>query len=337
MNIIAVILHYRDLAATRACLASLGRIASPPFSIVLIDNGSGDGSGEALREWVASGNAAIGRPDWPAPKKLPLDGLPPGVTPACSPGGRIQFLASAANLGFAGGNNLGMRLAAGADHFWLLNADTVVTRESLSALLRAAGSLERVGAVQSLLYQAGRRRRVDSSGQRITAAGVRNDTLPPPRGSRGAAGIPVFGACAASVLYDATALREVGLFDEEFFIICEDVDLSFRLRLAGYRILLSPKSIVFHKVGITTAGFRGDPVKIYYGYRNEWLVALRYLSWRHLLSPRALYHALQAAAAGRRIGQRFLPLVVRNLPEAFRRVGEKRALRGVWGGKGPRS
>jgi hypothetical protein len=334
MNIVAVVLHYRDLPGTLACIASLGRIASPPFGVLLIDNGSGDGSGEALRELVAGGRARVGRPGWPAPLRIPVEGLPPGVSSARSPCGSVSLLSSPANLGFAGGNNLGIRLAAaaGADHVWLLNADTVVTRGALSALVRVAGSAEGVGAVQSLLLRWGSRREIDASGQRITAAGVRNDTTPPPRGADAGRGIPVFGACAASALYDVAALREVGLFDEEFFIICEDVDLSFRLRLAGYRILLSPRSIVFHKVGITTAGRRDDPVKVYYGYRNEWVVALRYLPLWRLLAPRAVYHALRAAAAGRRIGKRFLPFVLRNVPEAFRRAGEKRALRRTWGG-----
>jgi len=332
MNICVVILHYRDLPGTQACLTSLERIASPPFTILLIDNGSGNGSGEVLREWVTGGRTRIGRPDWPAPERLPLDSLPPGVSSRSSPCGRIHFLVSPMNLGFAGGNNLGIRIAegGGADYVWLLNSDTVVTKEALSSLVRTARTRERVGAVQSLLLKWGNRRMVDASGQKITADGIRNDTSPPPPRADPERGIPVFGACAASALYDVAALKEVGPFDEEFFIICEDVDLSIRLRLSGYEILLSPKSIVFHKVGITTAAFQDDPVKFYYGYRNEWVVALRYLSWRHLLSPRAFLHALQAASAGRRIGKRFLPFVLRNVPEAFRNVGKKRMLRKRW-------
>lgn len=332
MNIFVAILHYRDLPSTQACLASLERIASPPFTILLIDNGSGDGSGEVLREWIAGGRPRIGRPDWPAPEHLPLDSLPPDVSSCSSPCGRIHFLVSPTNLGFAGGNNLGVRLASGggADYIWLLNNDTAVTKEALSSLVQTAGATERVGAVQSLLLRWGSLRRIDSSGQKITAEGVRNDASRHLRGADVEQGIPIFGACAASALYDVHALRDVGPFDEEFFIICEDVDLSFRLRLSGYEILLSPKSVVYHKVGITTAAFRDDPVKFYYGYRNEWVVALRYLSWRHLFSPRALFHALQSASAGRRIGKRFLPFVLRNVPEAFRRVGEKRMLRKRW-------
>ena len=193
MNIVVVILHYRDIVATRACLASLGRIASPPFSVILIDNGSGDGSGEALREWVASGRARIGRPDWPAPRSPALEALPVDLSSCLSPCGRILFLSSPVNRGFAGGNNLGLRLAADADYLWLLNADTVVTRESLSWLVRVAGSTERVGAVQSLLARWGSRRSIDASGQKITAAGVRNDTAHPPRGATAENGIPVFG------------------------------------------------------------------------------------------------------------------------------------------------
>ena len=335
MNICVVILHFRDLPGTEACLASLERIASLPFTILLIDNGSGDGSGEVLRERVAGGRTRIGRPGWPSPDRLPLDGLPPGVFPSRSPCGRVFFLSSTVNLGFAGGNNLGIRIAegGGADYVWLLNSDTVVTKEAHSSLVRTARAGVRVGAVQSLLLKWRNRRMVDASGQMITADGIRNDSSPPPRSADPEWGIPVFGACAASVLYDVSALRDVGPFDEEFFIICEDVDLSIRLRLSGYEILLSPKSVVFHKVGITTAAFQDDPVKFYYGYRNEWVVALRYLSWRHLLSPRALFHALKAASAGRRIGKRFLPFVLRNVPEAFRNLGKKRMLRKRWAGR----
>ena len=240
MNIFVVILHYRDLPSTQACLASLERIASPPFTILLIDNGSGDNSGEVLREWVTSGGPWIGRPDWPAPEHLPLDSLPPGVSSCCSPCRRIHFLVPPVNLGFAGGNNLGIRLAigGGADYIWLLNSDTAVTKEALSSLVQTAGVMERVGAVQSLLLRRGNLHLIDSSGQKITAEGVRNDTSRPPRKADAEQGIPIFGACAASALYDVAALRDVGLFDEEFFIICEDVDLSFRLRLAGYQIRL---------------------------------------------------------------------------------------------------
>lgn len=332
MNIWVVILHYRDLPGTQACLASLERITSPPFTVLLIDNGSGNVSGEVLRELVTGGRLRIGRPDWPAPGHLPPDGLPPGVSSCRSPCEKVHYIVSPVNLGFAGGNNLGIRLAisGGADYIWLLNSDTAVTKEALSSLVHTAGATEKVGAVQSLLLRWGSLRRIDSSGQKITSEGVRNDASRPPRESDTDRGIPIFGACAASALYDVSALRDVGLFDEEFFIICEDVDLSFRLRLSGYEILLSPKSIVFHKVGITTAAFRDNPVKFYHGYRNEWVVALRYLSWRHLLSPRAFFHALQAASAGRRIGKRFLPFVLRNIPEAFKRVGEKRMLRKRW-------
>lgn len=332
MRTFAVVLHYRRSWDTKACLASLARISSPPFSVLLIDNHSDDGSGDELREWIAGGGVRIGRDGWPK-ERLPTDNLPGGMTGTVSPCGRLLFLSSQENLGFAGGNNAGIRyaLSNGADHVWLLNSDTVVTRGALAALLRTARAHEPVGAVQSLLLKRGSRRRVDASGQRITREGVRNDTALPSRAGPWDEGIPVFGACAASALYGAKALRDVGAFDEEFFIICEDVDLSFRLRLSGYPVFLSPRSVVFHGAGITTPSFAENPVKFYYGYRNEWVVALRYLSARWFLSPRAILHAVQAAVAGRRIGKRFLPFVLRNVPEAFRRRGEKRDLRAKWG------
>jgi GT2 family glycosyltransferase len=80
----------------------------------------------------------------------------------------------------------------------------------------------------------------------------------------------VFGACAAAALYRKSMIDEIGFFDEDFFLIYEDVDLSFRAQLNGYRCLYVPDATAYHKASSTIV--RDSDISIYYGHRNlEWV------------------------------------------------------------------
>jgi GT2 family glycosyltransferase len=92
----------------------------------------------------------------------------------------------------------------------------------------------------------------------------------------------VFGACAAAALYRAEALEKAGLLDEEFFILLEDVDLCFKIRLAGYDIALVPEATIFHKRGISSQGTLSGEKK-YLLHRNIRALALRYWPAKYLL------------------------------------------------------
>jgi hypothetical protein len=80
----------------------------------------------------------------------------------------------------------------------------------------------------------------------------------------------IFGACAGAAIYRTNALKEVGLFDEDFFLINEDVDLSFRLQSRGYRCLFVPEAVVYHKA--SSSIIHDSEMSVYYGHRNlEWV------------------------------------------------------------------
>jgi GT2 family glycosyltransferase len=80
----------------------------------------------------------------------------------------------------------------------------------------------------------------------------------------------VFGSCAAAALYRTGMLRDVGLFDEDFYLLYEDVDLSFRAQLRGYKCLYVPNAIVVHKGSGSI--IRDSPLSVYFGHRNlEWV------------------------------------------------------------------
>jgi len=205
----------------------------------------------------------------------------------------VTVLENARNLGFAAGNNVGIRLALerGAEFVYLLNPDTEVDPSFLVEAIAVAQAEPRAGAVQSLLLLASERDRVNSAGNAIHFLGLGHVTRyrelassvsPEP--------VEIPSASGASVLYRAAALREVGLLDEDLFLYQEDMELCWRLRLGGYTAVLAPRSVVFHKYE-----FSRNPEKFYFLERNRALVLMKNLRLRNLL---LLAPALATAEVG---------------------------------------
>ncbi len=163
------------------------------------------------------------------------------------------------NLGFAGGVNVGIRYAMeqGAEHVALLNNDATVDREWLKTLVEAAEVEPDTGIVTGkILNKAGSQ--IDSTGEHYSNWG-----LPYPRG-RGEAvsgaydkDTFVFGASGGASLYRVKMLNQVGLFDEDFFAYYEDVDLSFRAQLAGWKVRYVPEALAYHQIGATSNKIKG--------------------------------------------------------------------------------
>jgi len=185
-----------------------------------------------------------------------------------------------ANLGFAGGNNAGIRLAleGGADFVYLLNPDTEVEPAFLPEAVAVAERFPRAGAVQSLLLLASEPGLVNTAGNEIHFLGFgycgsyRQPAEAVPPEAR-----EIAFASGASVLYRATALREVGFLDETLFLYHEDLDLGWRLRLAGWRNLVAPRSVVRHHYEFTRS-----PRKYYFMERNRYLVLMKNVRLRNL-------------------------------------------------------
>jgi GT2 family glycosyltransferase len=208
-----VILNFNGVRFLDPCLEALRKQeVEGGFEVLLVDNASTDDSVAHIRKYHP----------W------------------------VQLVESTVNLGFAGGNNLGIRKARGR-YLVLLNNDTKVRPGWLRALVAAADADDKVGAVGAKLLF------IDPPGT-IQNAGV----LMLDDGSGGDRGFrepdtgqydrreEVFGACGASVLYRREMLRDVGDFDETFFMYYEDTDLSWRMRLAGWKVLYEPAAVVDH-------------------------------------------------------------------------------------------
>ncbi|MBI3540514.1 MAG: glycosyltransferase family 2 protein [Candidatus Eisenbacteria bacterium] len=228
-----VILNWNGLADTRAALASLARCTAPAgWSVqrMVVDNGSTDGSAEALRREF---------PD-------------------------VDVVALGENRRFAGGNNrgLGRALAAGADAIMLLNNDTEADPALLARLVEAMERAPR-SAVAPLIDFFAPRDRIWYAGARLVPAlglaqhrGLRDVD----RGQhRDVAPTGYLTGCC--MLAPRAAWEEVGLLDERFFLYAEDSDWSLRARAAGWTLLFVPQAKLWHKVSASSGA--ASPWKIY--------------------------------------------------------------------------
>jgi GT2 family glycosyltransferase len=157
----------------------------------------------------------------------------------------VRIIRSERNLGFAGGSNLGIRLAHehAADYVWLLNNDATPERDALAAMLAIAEKDARIGAVGCVLLEEERGRPI-----RIFGGGAVSFWSGLPR--HHARAVPVDRVeylRGASVLLKRAALDAVGRLDEGFFLYWEDTDLSFRLRAAGWHLAVADGAIVHHR------------------------------------------------------------------------------------------
>jgi GT2 family glycosyltransferase len=307
-----VLLNWNSAADTLECLESVMRIDYPNYQVVVCENASSDDSVERIRAWATGhGRADSTREDLRHLMDAPrLDPTPfveidreiaeRGGTPEARDA-RVVLVHNGANLGFAGGNNVGMRYAiasrSGADEGFvcLLNNDTVVSRDWLSRLMASITSDETIGAAGAMLFEYYEPELVESAG-----GGVVHPWQGMPRGTtatrqkRGtSASIPrrldfLTGAC---MLMRASTLERVGLIDERFFLYCEDIELSLRIRRRGLRLALVADAEVWHKNGGSTRrqGARRD----YYMVRNSLLLVHKLYP---MLIPAAVVFSLYRCA-----------------------------------------
>ncbi len=228
-----LIVNYNGGAHLPRCLESLSRQTVRDFRVVVVDNGSSDGSADGI------------------------DGRYANVT----------LVRAGRNLGFAAGNNLALTHAGGAEWIALLNPDAFPEPEWLERMMLAAFAWPGFSFFGSRMLLADAPQLLDGTGDVYHASGMawrRDHGVPTERGAAEAG--EIFSPCAAAALYARAALDEAAGFDERYFCYHEDVDLAFRLRLLGHRCRFVPDAIVHHVSG-GIAGRRSD-FATYHGQRN---------------------------------------------------------------------
>jgi len=231
-----VIVNFNGVKVLSPCLNSLLLTDYPNFDIIVVDNGSSDDSVNVLEEFRKQSE------------------------------NRITVIKNSCNLGFAEANNIGVGSSSG-EYVAFLNNDTIVDENWLRALVNTLEINPSVGAVQSLLLK--NASVVDSVGAAMDIFGTASDIVVPfNKLSLSRSQNEIFSACAASMLIRRDLFRRVGGFDPKFFAYFEDADLSWRIRLNGYRIVLNVDSIVYHLRGTTSRKFRGN-VFDFHLYKNQ--------------------------------------------------------------------
>lgn len=186
-------------------------------------------------------------------------------TAADMPAG-AEIMQMETNTGFAGGNNIAARRSV-SPLIALLNPDAFPEPDWLARLVAAADAAPDAAAFGSTQVSAENPAEFDGLGDCYHVAGI------PWRGgygwpvSGGAQGGDAFSPCAAAALYRRSVWEKLGGFDERFFCYCEDVDLGFRIRLAGHRVVQVVEAVVHH-VGGASSGKRSD-FAVYHGTRNR--------------------------------------------------------------------
>lgn len=216
------------------------------WRLVLVDNGPGDGSLDECRRLMAEF----------------ADRLP-----------EVRTLEPGKNLGFTGGNNLAMKAALGEGraYVYLLNGDAAFEPGALSEAVRAAEADANIGAVQSLLVLQQDPDEINSQGNALHYLGFGYASgYHRRRGEAPAEVTDIAYPSGAGVLLRGRVLALVGLFDESFVAYHEDLDLGWRIWLAGYRCVLAPRSVVRHHYE-----FSRSIEKWFWMERNRWLVILR--------------------------------------------------------------
>ena len=193
---------------------------------------------------------------------------------------QVETLQLNANAGFAGGVNLGISHATeqGADYVALLNNDAVADKHWLKYLVRYLDKHPKAGIVTSkILDKTGQT--VDSTGEMYTTWGL---SYPRGRGEQARdkydQATEVFGASGAASLYRVKMLKQIGLFDKDFFAYYEDMDISFRAQLAGWKVGYQPKALVYHQIGATTG-------KIMDFTTYQTMKNLPWLIWKNVPAP----------------------------------------------------
>lgn len=242
-----VILNWNGRHYLQPCLDAVRAQTFTDFEIILVDNGSTDGSVEFLRQRY---------PD-------------------------VRLIVNQRNLGFAAGNNQAIR-ASRSKFVATLNNDTEVEPQWLEALVDTMESETQIGMCASKMIFAHRRDMINSSGICADRAGIAWDRNggQPDRPNQNIVR-PVFGPCAGAALYRRSMLDDVGLFDEDFFAYLEDVDLAWRGQLAGWQALYVPQARVYHYHSGTAQ--EGSPFKNRLLGRNKVWVILKNYPSPHLI------------------------------------------------------
>lgn len=289
-EISVIIVNWNGKHFLEICLDAMRRQSFRDFECLLVDNGSTDGSVEYVRH------------NFPEIRVVPLD----------------------TNVGFAAANNAGYAQCRG-ELIVLLNNDTEAHPNWLEEIHKASVKFISASSFACKMIYFDDRTRLDNCGFGLTSAGLTMDL------GRGQLDGPawseprkVFGACGGAAVYRRRMLDDVGLFDRDFFMTYEDVDLSFRGQLRGHECVFVPQAVVYHRYRATMAKYPAR--QAFFSQRNIEIVYLKNMPFGLILRslPHRLLYELGGAAYffKRRVGMAYIKAkleVLRTIPSILKK------------------
>ena len=248
-KVTTIILNWNGMRDTLECIESVRTLEYPDVRILVVDNGSTDGSPSIIR------------------KKFPS----------------VVLLENKKNLGFTGGNNLGMKkaLEMGTDYLWLLNNDTVLEKDTLKHLVTMSQDSPEVGLASPVIYYHDSPDRVQFCGSYIDWEGKRivkledGDSLPD-----GGVNVSLWGT---ALLIKRTVVERVGYLNEKYFAYHEDEEYCMRVAKAGFRCIVVPDARLLHKNSRST-GSNEAPMQVFLRSRNLFFLWMDILEGRERVS-----------------------------------------------------
>ena len=220
-KVAVVILNHNGWRDTVKCLESFAKQTYKNYQIVLIDNGSHDESVAELEKVLTK---------------------------------KIIFFKKSINHGFAGGVNIGINYAIKNkfDMVALLNNDTWTDKDWLKNLVNVLSNKPEIGIATGLLLDYDGKK-IDGAGDVFSKWGLPALRLNDEPKAKAPESEYVFGATGGASLYRTNIFSDIGLFDEKYFAYDEDIDISFRIQLAGYKIWYEKSAVAYHKHGATSS------------------------------------------------------------------------------------
>jgi GT2 family glycosyltransferase len=240
IEVSAIVLNFNGGDWVGEAVRSLLDQDQPGLEVLVVDNASSDGSDRRLEERF---------------------------------GTRIRLLRAPRNLGFGGGNNIGLR-AAGGGYLLLLNSDAEAHPSMARRLMEAARARPRVGMVAAKVLEHARRDVLDNTGHLLYPDGLNRGRgrLEPDRGQYDRCATALFPSGAAA-LYRREMLDDVGLFDESFFLYGDDAELGLRGRIAGWECAFAPDAVAYHHYSRSVGAY--STLKAFHVERNRVWVLMK--------------------------------------------------------------
>ena len=242
-----IIPNFNGRRFLKTCLDSIKIQNHFPYEVIIIDNASSDGSAQYIH------------------KNYP----------------EFTLIQNKENLGFAAAVNQGIK-SSSSEYIFLLNNDVELEPDSISNLLKCIEKDKKIFAVSSKMIQYTDRSKMDDAGDEYTILGWTRKVGDGKSSDLYTAERETFSACAGAALYKKSILDELGYFDEKFFAYMEDVDISYRARIKGYKCVYCPDAVVYH-FGSGTSGSKYNEFKIRLAARNNVYVPYKNMPWPQLV------------------------------------------------------